>query len=133
MRARVRGVTCIVAENLIFYGCCFFMSLIGLGMTWQTREKYLFAKSIFLVFIVSAITILYLWFPTIFQFLDIRHSLRWLNDHEPSRILLGRMKFFIIFFTWSVTIFSMVFSQHIFLFWRQHVTRSKSTPAAGRS
>ena len=109
------------------------MSLLGLGMTWETKEKWIFAKIVFLVIAFLAVITMYLWFPAAFQFLDIRHSLSWQNDHEPSKMLVGKMKFFVVFFIWSLIISVMIWLQHLLIYWRQHVTRTKSTPAAERS
>ena len=95
------------------------MSLIGLGMTWQTKEKWLYLKSSFLIFIFTVTTILYFWFPGTFQFLDIRYSLGWLDDHDTSEILLGKMKFLIINFVWTLIVCSMVCSQHLLIFWQR--------------
>ena len=122
-----------MAENLIFYGSCFFISLLGLGMTWETKEKWIFAKIIFVVIAFLAVITMYLRFHSAFQFLDIRHSLSWLNDHEPSEMLVGRMKVFVLIFIWSLITSEMVCLQHLLIYWRQYVTKNKSKPAAGCS
>ena len=97
------------------------------------KRKMDIRKDFFLVIAFLAVITTYLWFPATFQFIDIRHSLSWLNDHEPSKMLVGRIKFFVLFFIFSLIISAMVCLQHLLIYWRQHVTRTKSTPAAGCS
>lgn len=76
-------------ENIIFYSILLFFAMLGLGMTWNTRNKCIALK---VVISVSAPVLLAAFLyskPEFGQFFDIRFIFSWLAENTGIE---GRIK-----------------------------------------
>jgi len=99
-----------MAENIIYYSICLFVSCLGLGITWYSVHKnYLFKVGVALVLSASVVCVA-VFQPALFKYLDITYSLSWLGESVGQG---GRLKMFIITCIFFSTVGYLVCLEHV--------------------
>ncbi len=87
-----------MTENIIYYGICVFFSLLGLGGSWYSRHRNYIVKVSALAFTTAFVVYLYMQQHDLFLYLDITHSLSWVNEVSGQggrlRMAVVTVKFF---------------------------------------
>jgi len=110
-------------ENIIYYGITVFLSLIALGITWQSRDKNLTIKAAY-IFIASVVVFFsYHLTPNIFLFLDIRYALGWSQDLPAHEISHKRFRFVIIQIIWFAIVGYLVCLYQLAIALSQRITK----------
>ena len=109
-----------VAENIIYYSICLFVSCLGLGITWRSVQRnYLIKVGVSLV-LPAAVVSAAVFFPALFNYLDITYSLYWLGESVGQG---GRLKMFVITCIFFLTVGYFVCLEHVAIASIKRITR----------
>lgn len=117
-----------MTENIIYYGICAFFSLLGLGGSWYSRHSYYLAKVFSLALATACTAYLYFQQPELFLYLDITHSLAWVNEMAGQGSRLRMAVVTIIFFT---VVAYLVCFEHVLIATIKRITNLGSNAPAG--
>ena len=102
-------------ENIIVYFILAVFSLIGLGMSWDQREKAILIKLGFFILAIIALAYLYIADSHYIHIFDMRRLFGFAGEQRPSS-LAGRAAILVLF----LIIMYMVNALHLLIYFNKH-------------
>ena len=101
-----------MTENIIYYSICVFFSVIGLGMTWTTRSRYIQIKAFVVILASIAVVTSYIYWPSLLGFLDARVIWSWVSEKDN---IDGRLRAMVVLLLFIGVACYFVLIEHLLL------------------